>query len=436
MSIIVQASFINAPTSEPGILGIKVVSKNPIVRPIHIALVLDTSGSMEGSRIETVKNTLSVLVNRLLVGDKITVISFSSTAKTLLSQVTVSETNRTELTSIIGEINADGGTNIESGIAQLGGLFTSADSAHPDSIVLLTDGFINEGITSVAGLYSMLNSYMPGVPVYALGYGDDHNADFMKGLSLRTNGTYTFIDNEIALPASIGDLLGGLQGEVAKNAELIIPTDWTCLELNYVNESTTFGIGSLIADKPTWIMFSVPVNSPSQIQLRYKNVSDGTSVHTMVNISNDLERIEVCEQYMRCLSAVSLDKASNFIKNGQLTAANLEISVMIDKITKSEAARRPLAIRMKAQLAEMSEQIQVTLQTPPRIRRNGNSHMNLLLRTSSTASRYGQQRGVSSNGDVDIFSSPQMLERTSQMVNQYTQNSVIFEDPDNVHDQT
>jgi hypothetical protein len=434
MSISVQATFINAPTSEPGILGIKVVGKNPIARSIHIALVLDTSGSMEGSRILAVKNTLSVLVNRLLVGDKITVISFSSTANTLLSQVTISDTNRTELTNIIKDLHADGGTNIESGIAQLGGLFTSADSVYPDSIVLLTDGYINEGITSVAGLYSMLNSYMPGVPVYALGYGDDHNSDFMKGLSLRTNGTYTFIDNEIALPASIGELLGGLQGEVAKNAELLIPTDWTCLELNYISEKSTFGIGSLIADKPTWIICSVPVDSSSQIQLKYKNISDGETVNTLVTINNDLERIEVCEQYMRCLSAVSLDKASNFIKNGQLSAANLEISVMIDKISKSEAAMRPLAIRMKAQLVEMSEQIQTTLQTPPRIRRNANA--NLLLRTSSTASRYRQQRGVSSAGDDDIFSSPQMLERTSQMINQYTQNSVIFEDPDNVHDQT
>jgi len=429
MSVTINASYLNVPTaSEPGILGVKVVGSNPVVRPIHIALVLDTSGSMEGPRINSVKNTLSVLITRLSNGDKITVVGFSSIATMLLSNCVLTDTNRDDCLKVISELNVDGGTNIEAGIAQLGSLF-STGSVLPDSIVLLTDGYINEGISSVAGVYSLLSSYMPGVPVYSLGYGDDHNSDFMKGLSLRTNGTYTFIDNEIALPASIGELLGGLQSEVAKNAELMIPPNWTCLELNYVAGQNTFGIGSLIADKTNWALFSVPATAIGNIQLRYKTVDDTSIV--MTSVDSAMDRMELSEQYMRCLSAVALDKASNFIKAGNLTAANLEINVMIDKINRSEAVNRPLAIRMKAQLMEMSEEINTAMHTPPRIRRMGNQFANLLMRAGSTATQYGQQRGVTSAGSGDLFSTPRMAERTSQMVHQY---SVGHGDPDAIHD--
>jgi hypothetical protein len=415
MSVIIRASYFNVPTSaEPGILGVRVLATDPIARPIHIALVLDTSGSMEGARIRSVKNTLNVLISRLANGDKISVVSFSSTAKPLLSNYLISDSSRPSALKLVEEIEADGGTNIELGISMLGSLFPTG-TALPDSIVLLTDGFINEGISSVAGVYSLLNSYMPGVPVYSLGYGDDHNSDFMKGLSLRSNGTYTFIDNEIALPASIGDLLAGLQSEVAKNAELVIPDNWTCLELNYV-AGNIYGIGSLIADRPNWAMFSVPENAMGAISLMYKWSNDNTVMNLTGAVTTDLETIEVCEQYMRCLSAVALDKASAFIKSGNLNAAKLEISTMIDKISNSVANNRPLAIRITAQLAEMNEEINTVMVTPPRGR---NNHANLLLRTSGTATQYGQQRGVTSEGGA-LFSTPRMVERTSQMVYQYS----------------
>jgi hypothetical protein len=425
MPVSVYSTYAKQPTaSEDGILGIKVVADSPISRSIHIALVLDTSGSMEGERISAVKNTLNVLVDKLVIGDKITIVGFSSKATQISSGFVIrDEATRMTLKDDVNKLEATGGTNMESGIALLGTLFTGGAKL-PDSLVLLTDGYVNEGITSVAGMHSILKSYLPNVPVYALGYGDDHNSEFMRGLSQRTSGTYTFIDNEIALPASIGELLGALQGEVATAGELTFPESWSCLELG--SSGNKQGLGSLIADKPTWTILRVPkgteVREMGDMMLTFKYIGQNDTTHIAVYVREQLDRLDVLEQYLRCVAATALDVAAGFIKARDMTGAKQTVVDAVAILGASEAALKPLAVRMKAQLDEMSEEIAKILSTPPR---RHVDFANLLQRTTSTATRYQQQRGVSSQGggpvDDDLFSSPTMLRRQQAMVAGYTQ---------------
>lgn len=431
MPVNVYASYALTPTAtEDGILGIKVVADSPVGRPIHIALVLDKSGSMDGARIASVKSTLNVLVDKLLIGDKITVIGFSSTADMIASSVTISDDSvRNQIKASVDKLVADGGTNMEAGITLLGQLFSNG-AALPDTIVLLTDGYVNEGITTVAGVHSLIKSYVPNLPVYALGYGDDHNSDFMRALSKRTNGTYTFIDNEIALPASIGELLGSLQNEVAKGGVLTFPESWTCLELGSTGNS--HGLGSLIADKPTWTMLRVPASSMvGNVVLSFRNVGSAEDSLLPVVIDGTLDRLDVMEQHLRCVAASTLDKAADFIKTYQIDAAKQTVLDAIKLITTSEAATKPMAIRFKAQLDEMIEEIN-TIMTRPR---NNRGFANLLQRTTGTATRYTQQRGVSSQGgdaDDGMFSTPTLMRAQAAMVTGYSQSGGGGEDP---HDQ-
>jgi hypothetical protein len=422
MSVKVFANYASVPTAtEAGILGIKVVASaaSDVTRPIDIAMVLDTSGSMEGERILAVKNTLCCLIDKLALGDKITVVGFSGKAKVIADNVTLTDSaSRELLKASVRLLDADGGTNMEAGVTLLGSLY--AGRTMPDSLVLLTDGFVNEGLASVTGIHSLLKSYMPSVPVYALGYGDDHNSDFMRGLSRRTAGTYSFIDGETALPASIGELLGGLQGEVTKSASVLFPSSWTCLELNYTTGDAGYEMGSLIADKPTWAVFSVPfatANAAASISFKLS----GVVTSLPITLTDELDRVDVVEQQLRCITALALESAGALLKNHRVSDAKDVIELTITKIADSEAAGRPLAIRMKAHLEEMNAEIGQIMLTPPRFQRGGIDFTNLALRTSSTATRYSQQRGATSNGATDdnMFSSPGLIERQSQMVSDY-----------------
>ena len=414
--------------NENGILGYRIVATATAtatataaaVRPIHVALVMDKSGSMEGERIVSVKKTLTALIDKLELGDKITLVGFSGSASVIINAAVIGNAEaRAALKVSVDTLTADGGTNMEAGVVALGALFTGAVA--PDSVVVLTDGYVNEGITSVAGIYSLLNSYLPSVPVYALGYGTDHNADFMRALSSRTNGTYTFLDSEIALPAAIGDLLGGLKGEVAKAASISFPADWKCLELN--GGDGVIGLGSLILDKPTWVVFDLTAATASTAataNLSYRMVDSGTTYTVSLDSvpTASVTSVELQEQYLRCVVAKALDTASVLIKQYKINDAKIIISATIDKISSSVAAGSTMAIRMKAQLDEMKEELE-----------RGGNHHHVLLQASSTATRYTQQRGVSGGANVDdMFSTPTLRRHQTQMVAEYSQ---ISSDPTN-----
>ena len=431
MNVTTHASWMREPTAtEEGVLGIRIMSDSPVARAIHIGLVLDTSGSMEGERIAAVKRTLTVMIQRLQDGDKISVVGFSDVATRLFMSHTLDATNRADSIKTVERLDADGGTNMEAGIVALGEMF-QGDDVKPNALVLLTDGQVNQGIVTTAGLASILRSYLPNVPVYTLGYGSDHNADLLRALSARTQATYTYIDNEIALPASIGDLLGGLQNEVASTSAVTFPvTGWKCLELNPA-EAGRYEAGSLIADKPSWVMFSVAFGSEARLSLHYTNSTTRTSARIPIVIGTELAACDITDQYLRCKTARVLSDVTDLLKQDRLREAKVLLTVCRDLLT--NAVQTTLVIRMKAQVDELYEEVVQSENESPQRRRGVRSNIDAIaMRTSSTAQNYSAQRGVTGGGlHVDtIFSSPAMIRHRTRMVEQYTQRA---EDPDVVN---
>lgn len=452
-NITFAATYLKRPTAdERGKLGVRIlpeaVAASEVIRNINIALVIDQSGSMEGDRIMSVKRTIRLLIQQLQNGDKISLVAFSNRATTLIRSETISDATRRQAEEAVDRLTADGGTNLECGIAELGSF--AQQTGMPDAVVILTDGHINEGISSAAGLSSVIGSYLHTTPIYTLGYGTDHNGDLLRSLSTRTCGTYTFIDNEIVLPASVGDLLGGLQGEVAKSAELSYPEEWKCEEPVDQNNPGIRNLGSLIADKATWVMLSLPPSAANgDLVLTYK-VGDEEKRVVIQPSDSGLDAVEMEEQFLRCATGHTLDKVAAAIRSYMMDEAKALLEATLADIEASSAKQRPLCIRMKAQLAEIKEEVEQHRVGSGMRRQNavvglrgaGLGHMPsidaMLLRTTSTASNYGAQRGVTSLGGSalgptasdGIFSSPTAIRRNRQMVSNYSQrpNDVDEED--------
>lgn len=468
-NIAFTATYLKRPTAtERGKLGVRIlpqaVTTAEVIRNINIALVIDQSGSMEGDRITSVKRTIRLLIQQLQNGDTISLVAFSNRAATLIRSATISDETRRQVEEAVDRLVADGGTNLECGIAELGSFVQQ--TGMPDAVVILTDGHINEGISSAAGLSSVIGSYLQSTPIYTLGYGTDHNGDLLRSLATRTCGTYTFIDNEIVLPASVGDLLGGLQGEVAKSAELSYPEEWKCEEPVDQNNPGIRSLGSLISDKPTWVMLSLPpASADSDVVLTYKMGDEEKRVVVQPSDSG-LDSVEMEEQFLRCVTGHTLDKVAAAIRGYQMDEAKTLLEATLAEIDASPAKQRPLCIRMKAQLVEMKEQVEQHRVGHGMRRQNavvglGGAALGptpaggfyggapsidaMLLRTTSTASNYGAQRGVTSLGGAalgptasdGIFSSPTAVRRNRQMVSHYSQggsNGVVEESEEETMD--
>lgn len=435
MPVTMNVSYAQRPTaSEKGILGVRVTCDGAIVKPISIGLTVDTSGSMEGERLDAVKKTIGVLIERLRSGDSISVSGFSHKGTVILSGHVITDSNRADAVALINALVAGGGTNFEAGISALGSVLQNGVAPF-DAVVVLTDGHANEGIMSVAGLSSLCNSYMKDTPVYTIGYGEEHNSDLLSGLSRRTHGTYTFVDDETVLPAAMADLMTSLQDEVAKSASLAFPSSWTCLELGAV-AGDTYEFGSLIANKPAvWAVFELPAGSEhvESLALTYKQFGVASDATAVGLVDGALDRLDVLEQFLRCNAVRALDAVSAALQRYDVQKAKDILTEAIAAINSSEGGGRPVAISMKARLEEMMEKASHVLQTPPPTRRRGHSPpairrvgalspMALARTASSTASNYGTQRGVTSGGGHThaLFSSPRMLREQHATVQQYS----------------
>jgi len=474
MSLSISASYAKQPTAtEDGILGVRITGSNPVTKSIEIALVMDTSGSMEGDRIASVKKTLSILINRVDVGDKITLIGFSEKATMFLSSYLITDDSRAGALAVVEDLIADGGTNLEAGISMLGTIYPPG-AARPDALVVLTDGHVNQGIKSLSGLCSLMNSYMGGIPVYTLGYGDNHNGDLLRGIADRTRAVYTYIDAEVVLPASIGDLMGALKTEVAKSVVLKFDKQVACLEPNYsaegetvvadtsgnavalgrhvafapdaMNEDTvpdsvpthgispiaamterkSYNMGSIVANKPTWVLFSVPlITPPTNITVDYSVFGVPAIQTATVVIDESLDKIDIHEQVLRCTITRVMDSVSTNLKAYSLAAARANIADGLAKIAASPAKDRPLAIRMKAQLEELVAEVDGIERS-----RGAADIRHTILYATASGGGYSAQRGVTRMRSGSI-SSPFSNAQQRMTSLGYSQEGG---DPDHVHD--
>lgn len=407
-------------TGIPGLLGIKIVGNSPVAKSIHIGLLMDTSGSMEGGRIDSVKRTMTVLLDHLVVGDKITLVGFSDKASTVFKELTIID-DPLQKPTLLGEISAmvaDGGTNLECGISMMGQILTGGTPLN--AIALLTDGEINDGISTTAGLYSMIKSYFNTVPVYTLGYGTSHNADLLKALALRSHANYTFIQDEIVLPISMGDMLGAIKTEVATDLSLGYDSRWYCAEPMADPGASNYDIGSLTADKPMWVLFKVPFGlQGSALTIKYKENGVDSNL-SFQPTDGECDSLDIIEQAMRCETGIALNKVAEAMKRHKLTEAKDLLTSVLSVINSSQAVSRPLVIVMKAQIEETLEEVNKAISG----HHVGFTPADLLYRTTSLGGNYSAQRGVTQMADAqtpNLFSSPAQIVASQAMSAGYSQ---------------
>ena len=79
---------------------------------VDLVCVIDNSGSMNGQKIQLVRETMKFLVETLTPSDRLSIILFNSYAKRLCPLKCVTPENAVNLVNIINDIHSGGGTNI------------------------------------------------------------------------------------------------------------------------------------------------------------------------------------------------------------------------------------------------------------------------------------------------------------------------------------
>ncbi|MBA3540757.1 MAG: VWA domain-containing protein, partial [Deltaproteobacteria bacterium] len=188
--------------------------------PLDLALVLDTSGSMEGAAIEALRSSARQLVGKMRDGDRLAIVAFHSRAEVLVPNAPLDATSRAAALKAIDAIVARGTTDLQAGLqVGLQQVALGQQQNGINRIVLLSDGVPNAAEVLPA-LLTNIRQY--GFAVTSLGLGVDYDTTLMTRVASETGGSFHYIEKPEQLAAVFDDELVKMTTVVGRNLHLIL----------------------------------------------------------------------------------------------------------------------------------------------------------------------------------------------------------------------
>lgn len=177
--------------------------------PATVVLVVDTSGSMAGDRLLTARDCVTWLASRLGPDDRVALVGFDDAARLLSPPVPPRDTR---FAFGVAQLLPGGCTNLSAGL--LLGLEQARQVPRgpgPRSVILLTDGWANQGETRPGVLASVCAAAArEGIRVSTVGVGDAFSEDLLTTLGDAGGGRAHHAPTVDAAPAIFAEELDGL----------------------------------------------------------------------------------------------------------------------------------------------------------------------------------------------------------------------------------
>lgn len=198
------------------------------VPPANFIFVIDTSGSMEGAKINGVLTGMRALFAAMRPQDTIGIVDFDVQVRTVLPATQVSDLTAAAFNGALSRLVAAGGTDIalgvEAGIAEAAGNATPGAISH---VFLFSDGNPTDGITEWLQIRAAIVEAVRGtsIRVSTFGFGADANGRELDALAGITGGSYTPVSNPASLGDNLAEDLARRETLVAKDIRLKLEID-------------------------------------------------------------------------------------------------------------------------------------------------------------------------------------------------------------------
>jgi Ca-activated chloride channel homolog len=159
--------------------------------PQDLVFVLDTSGSMEGEKLQQAKSALTYCINGMRDMDRFALITFSSTMKIFNDRFQSGKDARTEALEFIQNISAVGGTDIYSVL--LKALSFQRNPHHTTCIIFITDGLPTVGEQDVTKIVQSVDKKSGTVRLFSFGVGYDVNTFLLDKIAQGSHGSSDYI---------------------------------------------------------------------------------------------------------------------------------------------------------------------------------------------------------------------------------------------------
>lgn len=155
-----------------------------------VILVLDTSGSMEGEKMEQARDALKYVLDHLNQGDRFNIIAFSTGLRAF--------SDKPEPLSALPEarrfaegLRAEGSTDINRALLEA---ISSADRERPTIIIFLTDGLPTSGVVETPLILNNVDqAATPNLRIFPFGVGDDVDTVLLDTLAQQQRGASAYV---------------------------------------------------------------------------------------------------------------------------------------------------------------------------------------------------------------------------------------------------
>jgi Ca-activated chloride channel family protein len=194
--------------------------------PRDMVLVLDTSGSMRGPKMDQARRALKYCLDNLDSRDRFGLINFATTVNKYrdgLLEVSKEQIDRSK--KWVDNLEATGGTAINDALAAALAM-RSSNTGRTFTIVFFTDGQPTVGETNIEKITkNVLARNDANTRIFTFGVGDDVNATFLDNLAEQTRAVSTYVRPAEDIEAKVSSLFSKISHPVLANLQLAAGPD-------------------------------------------------------------------------------------------------------------------------------------------------------------------------------------------------------------------
>lgn len=238
--------------------------------PMSLSLVVDTSGSMAGPKIQNARLAAQSFLENVADGDIVSVFAFANGVSPLAPPTVVGPATRNRLMQSVSLLRAGGGTNLHGGVDAAIASAGSAPATHPvRRVVLISDGHANIG-PSDPGTLGILAAQGTerAVQVSAIGVGLDYDENTLGSLAVQSSGRLYHLEQPFQLASILESEVRLLASTIATDAviEIVPAPGVTILEgvsrgAEVVRGRLRVPLGSVFAGQRRDVLFKARVDT-------------------------------------------------------------------------------------------------------------------------------------------------------------------------------
>lgn len=182
-------------------------------KPIHLTMLLDTSGSMRGGKMDSMLVAAEQFVSQMGDSDFLTLIEFYTSVDIKAQRAPVGE-NRVQLINLVRDMQPGGDTSLYDAIGIGGEVLAEENSAEvANALVVLTDGqdtaSYRYSLNDDLGATASAN----GTTVFTIAYGRDADEWILQGIANAANGQF-FQGDEASINEIYDEMSAAFGGSV------------------------------------------------------------------------------------------------------------------------------------------------------------------------------------------------------------------------------